>query len=1306
MSVVSILAALVALLLAALLAAYVVVLARRRASVTPAGAAPQSDSTPAAAAAGLVPGVLAALAGREEGGPAYHAPLVLLTGEPESGKSALLQDGDAASAAPLRWHKLPQGWILSADTAYLGLDDQEGAQAWQALAEQLQRRRPRRPLDGVVLTIAADTLAGPKAWPAPELERRAALAQRRLGEMQSLFGLRLPVYVVITRADKLDGFSSFASALPEGLRQAMLGWSSVYGVEEAFGAAWIAEGVGQLSQTVTELQAEISAAGAAPEDDSFYLLPAAIASLAAPLRRYAGRLLGENAHTVVPMFRGLYLCGDPAPHSSAGPARPWFARDLLERKVFRERGLAQPLGGQILSRNKLVRRWAAACAVVILLWGGALAWTWRDLHINSEAITTALRGINDEAAVRKQRLKEEAHLPLDWYQASARRIITAAADNRGDLSYAAIPASWNWAGGEELAPRIQKQFGVGLGNVVYRVLDKGLNQQAGKITGNIGDPISTELSESPPCGVQAVAGGFALGTGMPLADTTPFRRLSKFVADAGEFAKVRERLDRLQSAHKGNYDDLVKVAAYSDVFDMPAPPKRGPGMLLRNALDDANRGRNADEYRRRQKASLECAFRAETNLFFASTLDQHPALDAVRTIGEQLRSGQTISKDGQYRQLIPSLQALGKWLQAPTLRWLDDPETGEGKAFGDLLKSVGSNQMLGGEQEQWARGEQKRHALLLEEALLQAEGPGGQAILQRSAHGGFEFTPELAALKSGLDRLLAQPFMVAPPDVKPVAQDKAGPLWEIKALNGDLALADTAQAYLNKELPRFPVQFQAELKHFTGQRLANNLLANALQAQRAAGSEAEAYEQAGQAQKQLSALLDSLRALDAEPQRTTLARIVARQATRGLEWLERDLKTGLYRPRDDGFGWWQGAANPAAQGFAGGDPQGLEEYLQAQQARVEAAARQAEPLLRLLEASEGDQHTAVARRWAAITAELARYQEKQPNARIAQLHAYIRGELAETDGSKCLAGAAPRAASLSFGGSDIFSERRSALAAALARRCRELAGMGYEDLRNLFQRTLANRFPFADADREGEPADPGDVQNYLQLYKKTALDSQRMAPGRARDFVAATAGVSAFVDPLLPAGAAGEVPGYELAVRFRVGSGGEADGNNALAGEIGGNRISAWTLQSGDERISWTSTSKPVVQTLPWRPGMPLVLTLRWADNVAALPYADGADRYMSVSGREVVYRYSEPWSLLRMLARQRVPRPEAARYETLRFEIPMAPAGAGVKSADARTRVFLRMAVMPAQKKEVLAWPRFPSAVPGDDKPVLLARP
>ena len=1296
-----------ALLLSLLLASYVLRLARRRALARASGEAPPADRGPVAAAASLAPAVRAAFAGREEeGSPAYQAPLALLIGPADA----------ASGGAVLRWQATPEGWVLDADMAAFGFETEEGSEAWLALADELERRRPRRPLDSILLAVPAAALHGALAWPPLEAERRADLAQRRLDQLQRRFGLRLPVYILVTQCGQLEGFHDFAAALPEALRGAMLGWSNPHDPEQPFSPAWLTEAFSEATRSVTNLQAELAAAGAPIGDsDAFFQLPGTIARLAAPAGRYGSRLLGEDVHGVAPMLRGIYLCAGAAP-ADAPAGQSWFGRDLLSRKVFPERGLAYPLGGQLVSRNKQVRRWAAACATLLLAWGGALLWGHVALDRQASRLATTLAGIAQEQERRTIDRARLGHLDYPRYQEASQNIIDAMLASRGSLSQLAIPASWPWTGAQDLDRRIEAQFGLGLSNIVYRTLDKGMNRVVAEQTGAGLRPVTQDLDDAAACQVGSNGEQGDLTPHAVLADTAAFKRLERYVAEAGLFEQARRHLDSLHQQHQGDYRDLVQVAVYTDAFDLPAEPARGTSPLLKAALHKPNPPENAAVHRRRQHNSILCAFHQQHQQFLASMVNQHPALAAARSVADQLRGGRALGDSEAEQRLIPALQSLGRWLAAPTVHWLDEAESAAGKPYGELLRKVQANTLLGPDAADWARRQRAEHVRLVQKELIH---PGGSthAILMRANDGRLALTPDLANLQAGLERLGQQAFMAEAAAPLALGRPGLGPLWDLKKLNAALLQAGEARAYLDKEIPSFPLPFQPELRRHTGQRLADHLLAAAGASLPPGSSEADTYQRLGQAQKLLTALLEMLSSLDAEDQHRTLAAVIAAQANDGLRWLERDLVTGgLYQPRDGGFDWWQGAPNPAAQAFAGGDPQALEDYLLAQQARIEHAVRLAQPLLRLLEAAQDKLSSGPARRWSEITADLARFQDKQPNARMAQLHAYIRGELAAADGRKCqAAGQLPsgeggalvqvRMASSpgAAAGADLFSERRRALAAALASRCSALARADaerdYLALREQFRRTLAGRFPFADAARHGEPAAVEDVQAYLQLYDRLAPDSQRMAPGRARDFMAATAAVRHFLGPLLPVAEGADSAGYLLAVRFRVGSTGEADGNNALAGEIGGNRIAAWSLQSGDEKVAWDGSAKGAQQQLPWRPGMPLVLTLRWADNVAELPIDDGADRYLKVMGRQAVFRFDEPWSLLRMLARHSLPAAGGARPAILRFDLPTGQGGA-------RTRVFMRLAVMPAQNKEVLPYPAFPAGAPGDELQRLIARP
>ena len=156
-------------------------------------------------------------------------------------------------------------------------------------------------------------------------------------------------------------------------------------------------------------------------------------------------------------------------------------------------------------------------------------------------------------------------------------------------------------------------------------------------------------------------------------------------------------------------------------------------------------------------------------------------------------------------------------------------------------------------------------------------------------------------------------------------------------------------------------------------------------------------------------------------------------------------------------------------------------------------------------------------------------------------------------------------------------------------------------------------------------AEPDDVAAFIQTWDKVGSQAQLLmrgdAPARARGFVGAAERTRAFLAPLLPH-EAGEEAGYDLRVRFRVNEHGESDGNNALAGEVDGNRIVEWTLQVGDQTLRFRNGEQGEPVPLRWRIGMPVLLTLRWAENSPSLPRADEGDPHMRVAGREVQYRF------------------------------------------------------------------------------------
>src|SRR4030095_130856 len=160
----------------------------------------------------------------------YRVPWFLMTGESDSGKTTLLQgNGTNLSAEegkednPLvNWYFFNEGGVIDVGGDFVRrADGTANHRGWNTISRLLVKHRPRRPLDGVVLTIPATELCSDE--PDIKNERRFRLEQKttsiykKLWQSQRILGMRLPVYLLITKCDEIPGFTDFCGQLPERL---------------------------------------------------------------------------------------------------------------------------------------------------------------------------------------------------------------------------------------------------------------------------------------------------------------------------------------------------------------------------------------------------------------------------------------------------------------------------------------------------------------------------------------------------------------------------------------------------------------------------------------------------------------------------------------------------------------------------------------------------------------------------------------------------------------------------------------------------------------------------------------------------------------------------------------------------------------------------------------------------------------------------------------------------------------------------------------------------------------------------------
>ncbi|KXV04324.1 type VI secretion protein [Caballeronia megalochromosomata] len=289
--------------------------------------------------------------------------------------------------------------------------------AWHGFLSLLRKTRPREPINGVLLAVSvAELLDGNDAARA----QAAAALRARIHELSEHLGTRFPVYVMVTKADLLPGFTEFFSDLDSEARAQVFGFTLPADdagaprvlSDEAFRAhvhdALDALETRLVARVLTRTDQESNVAARAAVID----FPQQFAAFRPLLEAFLGDVFVHSASRDAPFMRGVYITsgtqrGAPvdrvlaslkealrleraAPRASRAAARSFFIRRMLAEVVFAEQGLA--CGSLRWMRRRHLARFAAQAAIVL---AAALAVSlWSVSYLRNRAYVAAV----DQAA--------------------------------------------------------------------------------------------------------------------------------------------------------------------------------------------------------------------------------------------------------------------------------------------------------------------------------------------------------------------------------------------------------------------------------------------------------------------------------------------------------------------------------------------------------------------------------------------------------------------------------------------------------------------------------------------------------------------------------------------------------------------------------------------------------------------------------------------------------------------------------------------------------------------------------------------
>ncbi|MER8377216.1 type VI secretion system membrane subunit TssM [Mesorhizobium sp. M1406] len=299
---------------------------------------------------------------------------------------------------------------------------------WQGFLRLLSRSRRRQPLSGVLVSIAINELSSSSE---EVLFDHARCIRQRILDLYREFGLRLPIYILLTKSDLIAGFNEFFDDLGREGREAVWGFTFAPSESErdpmGSYAAEYDTLVGRLNDRLLErLQQESNIHRRA----LVFGFPQQVASLKHLSYQFLQEAFGRNAYEDPILLRGIYFVsgmqvGAPfdriagarsrtfgislrATPISPDQKRSYFITRLLRQVVFANAGLVEA-HPRVERRQRWLRY--SLCTTIAAAMASAAAFLIVSYSRNVHLMEGARLAVSSYA-------KEAGKLPLDRVDSS------------------------------------------------------------------------------------------------------------------------------------------------------------------------------------------------------------------------------------------------------------------------------------------------------------------------------------------------------------------------------------------------------------------------------------------------------------------------------------------------------------------------------------------------------------------------------------------------------------------------------------------------------------------------------------------------------------------------------------------------------------------------------------------------------------------------------------------------------------------------------------------------------------------------
>jgi type VI secretion system protein ImpL len=343
----------------------------------------------------------------------YELPWYIIIGAPGSGKTtALVNSGLRFPLLDRPGKNVIQGvggtrncdWFFSEEAVFLDTAGRYTTQdshqpvdaaAWQGFLDLIKKYRPRRPINGVLVTMSASDLLQSSE---DELNQHAKEVRQRIQELYKVLSIRFPIYMLFTKCDLIAGFNDFFADLGQEERTQV--WGETFPGNDSeptedliarFGTGY-EELLQRLNQQIfrrIQEERDVQRRGLVLD------FPQQMALLKSAMMSFLYHTFSESRYQTEPLLRGVYFTsgtqeGTPIDRVLgrlaeaygldrqnqpvfSGRGKSYFINRLLNEVVIQEAELAGVDPG--IERRRIKLQWAAYGCLLLMVSGLFALWS-------------------------------------------------------------------------------------------------------------------------------------------------------------------------------------------------------------------------------------------------------------------------------------------------------------------------------------------------------------------------------------------------------------------------------------------------------------------------------------------------------------------------------------------------------------------------------------------------------------------------------------------------------------------------------------------------------------------------------------------------------------------------------------------------------------------------------------------------------------------------------------------------------------------------------------------------------------------